>query len=62
LTDRAALLRPRDQRADARASGRERLGLDETSEEIDEHDGVRVAMGVDAEDDLDGQAWHLGQL
>jgi hypothetical protein len=61
LADRRALPGPRDQRAQAAPAGRERVGSDEAAEQIDDHDGVRVAVGVDAEDDLDGQAWHGGQ-
>ena len=40
----------------AAAGGRKRLGGDEPAEWIDEHGGVRVAVGVDAEDDLALQA------
>jgi len=60
-TDVAALLGPLDQRPQAGPRRREGRGRDETPEQIDEHNSMRVSMSVDAEDDLDGQAWHRRQ-
>ncbi len=33
--------------------------IDEASEQIDQHDGMRVTVRINAEDDLDEEAWHL---
>lgn len=59
--DRSALLRPADQCSQAAARRRERLAGNEPAEQVDQHRGVRIAVGVDAEDDFGGQAWHGGQ-
>lgn len=52
VSDRAAALGPSDQRPVTTPRRRERLGGQEAAERIDEHRGVRVAVCVDAEDDL----------
>jgi len=49
---------PADQSAHTAAGGRERLAGNETAEQVDEHGGVGVAVGIDAEDDFGGEAWH----
>src|SRR5215207_7524726 len=59
--DRPVLLSPLGQRPGAATSRRKRLDRDESAEQVDERGGVRVAMGVDAEDDLALEAWHGGQ-